>query len=153
MIIPDMLARGVLKSMDWVKHEGITGKVNPWKQLLAEEKFAFQISTSKVVYEHDIPSELTINLGQTLLSYVSPGKYLLNIKGAKNVLVKGIGDKRQITPTFSVSAFGDFQPTRLNCKGNTRRCFLSFLFPRNFNMTFTKNHWSKHRECWAFFFF
>ena len=75
------------------------------------------------------------------------------LESAKNVLVKGIGEKRQITPTFLVSAFGDFQPTRLNCKGNTRRCFLSFLFPRNFNMTFTKNHWSKHRECWAFFFY
>ena len=41
MILTDMLARGVLKSMDWVKRKGTTGKVNPLKQILAEEKFSF----------------------------------------------------------------------------------------------------------------
>ena len=38
---------------------------------------------SKVVYEHDIPSELIINLDQTSLSYISPGKYTINIKVAE----------------------------------------------------------------------
>ena len=53
-----MWARGILKSMDWVKRKGTTGKVEPSKQLLAEEQFTFQMSISKVVYEHDITSEL-----------------------------------------------------------------------------------------------
>ena len=58
-----MWARGVLKSMDWVKRKGTTGKVEPSKQLLAEEKFSFQMSISKVVYEHHIQLELIINFG------------------------------------------------------------------------------------------
>ena len=46
------------------------------------------MSNSKVVYEHGIPSELTINLNQATLSYISPGKYTFKIKGFKNVPVK-----------------------------------------------------------------
>ena len=91
-------ARGVLKNVNWVKRKGTRGKVEPSKQLLAEEKLTFQKNISKVVYKHDIPSELIINLDQTPLSYISPGKYTFNSKGAKNVLVKGIDDKRQFQP-------------------------------------------------------
>ena len=49
VILTYMWARGVLKSMNWVKRKGTTGKVEPSKQLLAEEKFTFQMSISKVV--------------------------------------------------------------------------------------------------------
>ena len=44
-----MWARVVLKSMDWVKFKGDMDKVEPWKQLLAKEKFRFQMSISEVV--------------------------------------------------------------------------------------------------------
>ena len=102
----------------------------------------FQKNISKVVYEHDIPSELIINLVQTPLSYVSPGKYTFNSKGAKNVSVKGINDKRQITATFAVSAVRNFLPMQSIYAGKTKRCLPKFDFPINFNVTFTKNHWS-----------
>ena len=69
-------------------------------------------------------------------------KYTFNIKGAKNVPVKGIDDKRQITATFAVSAVGDFLPMQLIYVGKTKRCLPKFDFPGNFNVTFTKNHWS-----------
>ena len=55
VILTDMWARGVLKSMDWVKSKGTTVNEEPLKQLLAEEKFTFQMSISKVVYEYDLP--------------------------------------------------------------------------------------------------
>ena len=61
------------------------GKVEPPKQLLAEEKLAFQISISKANY---ILSEL-------IITYISAGKCTFNIKDTKNVPVKGIDDKRQ----------------------------------------------------------
>ena len=80
------------------------GKVEPTKQLLAEEKLTFKKSISKAVYEHDIPSELIINLDQTPLSYVSLGRHTFNSKCAENLQVIGIDDKRQITATFEVSA-------------------------------------------------
>ena len=55
-----------------------------------------------------MPAEQIINLDQTPLSYVSPGKHTFNSKGAKNVPVKGIDYKRQIAAIFAVSAVGDF---------------------------------------------
>ena len=70
----------------------------------------FQMSISKIVYEHDIQSELTINRDQTPLSYISLGKYTLNIKGPKNVPVKVMDDKCQITATFAVTAVWNFLP-------------------------------------------
>ena len=42
------------------------------------------MSISRVIYEHDIPSEIIIKLDQTPLSYISTGKYTFNIEGAKN---------------------------------------------------------------------
>ena len=78
-------AQDVLKNMNWVKCKGTRGKVEPSKQLLADEKLTFQKNFSKVVYKHDIPLELIINLDPAPLSYVSPGKYSFKSKGAKNV--------------------------------------------------------------------
>ena len=66
VILTDMWTKDVLKSMDWVKRKGTTDK--PSKQLLVEDKFTFQMSILKVIYEHDIPSKLVINLDQTPFS-------------------------------------------------------------------------------------
>ena len=96
------------------------------------------MSVSKVVYEHDIPSELTINLDQTPLSYIPPGKYTFNIKGFKNVPVRGIDDKRQITTYLQCLQWEIFiSCIQLIYTGNTKRC----LFLHDFNVKFTKNHW------------
>ena len=65
--------RGILRSMDWVKRKATTGKVEPSTQFLAQEKFTFQKAISTYVYDHDIPTDLIINLDQTPLSCVSPG--------------------------------------------------------------------------------
>ena len=62
--------------MDWIKRKGNAGKVEPTAQFLVEEKFTFQRALSTVVYNHDIPPDPAINLDQTPLSYVSPGKYI-----------------------------------------------------------------------------
>ena len=110
----DNWARGVLKSMDWVKRKGTTEKVKPSPQFfLAEEKFASQIVISTVVYNHDIPADPVIKLDQTPLSYVCPGKYTFNSNGAKNVPIKDLDGKRLITATFAISATGEFLPMRL----------------------------------------
>ena len=135
-------ARGILRSMDWVKRKATTGKVEPFTQFLAEEKFTFQKAISTYVYDHDIPTDLIINLDQTPLSNVSPGKYTFNMKGVKHVPIKGVDDKRQITTTFAVSASGDFLPMQLIYAGETKRCLPKFTFSRSFHVTYTKNHWS-----------
>ena len=69
--LTDDWARGLLKSMDWVKQKGAIGKVEASAQYLAEEKFTFQRATSTVVYNHDIPADLVINLDQTPLTAIS----------------------------------------------------------------------------------
>ena len=135
-------SRGILRSMDWVKRKATTGKVEPSTQFLAEEKFTCQKAISTYVHDHDIPTDLIINLDQTPLSYVSPGKHTFNMKWAKHVPIKGVDNKRRITATFAVSASGDFLPMQLIYAGETKRCLPKFTFTRSFHVTYTKNYLS-----------
>ena len=92
-----------MKSKEWSKRKGTTSKIEPINQFLLEEKLTFQKRIASIIEEHYIPKELILNLDQTPLSYVFPGKYTFNPKGAKTVPIKGIDVKRQITATFIVS--------------------------------------------------
>ena len=56
------------------KRKITTGKVEPSAQLLAKEKFSFQKTIPIIVYDHDMPVDFFISLGQTPLSYLSLGK-------------------------------------------------------------------------------
>ena len=132
--------------MDWVKRKGTTGKVELSAQFLAEKKFTFQREIPTVVYKHDISVDLVINLYQTLLSCVSPGKYTFNFKGAKNVHIKGVDNKRQITATFAISATDEFLPVQLIYPSKTKRCLPNFKFHRTFQITYTENHWSNQTK-------
>ena len=98
--LTDCWAGDVLKQLKWNKRKGTTGKVHPSPKFLAKEKFTFQRTISTAILEHDIPAPLVVNLDQTPLSHVSPGKYTFSFKGAKNVPIKGVDDKRQITATL-----------------------------------------------------
>lgn len=89
--------------MNWTKLKGALGKVEPFKKFLKKEQFIFQSKTSIVILDHDIPSGFVVNLDQTFLFYVSPGKYSYSSKGLKNVPIKGLNDKRQIKSTFVVT--------------------------------------------------
>ena len=128
--------------MEWSKRKCTTGKIEPSKQFLLEEKLTFQKRIASIIEEHDIPKELILNLDQTPLSYVSPGKYTFNPKGAKTVPIKGIDDKRQITATFTVSMTGKFLPIQLVYERKTPRSRPRFDFPANFNVSFSDSPWS-----------
>ena len=140
-------ARVVIKSMNWTKRKGTTGKIEPSKQFLLEEKLTFQKKISGVIFAHDIPEELIINLDQTPLSYVSPGKCTFDVKGVKTVPIKGIDDKRQITATFPISMSGAFFLIQVVYDGKTKR-FLPF--PASFDATFAENHWSSSEKLSAY---
>ena len=137
--LTDNWDRGVLKSMDWVKGKGTTGRVELSAQFLAEEKFTFQRAILAVVYNHDIPADLVINLDLTPPSYVFPGKYTFNFKGAKKVPIIGVDAKRQVTATFAISATGEFLSIKLIYLGKTKRCLPNFQFLRTFQITYTEN--------------
>ena len=137
-------ARHLLKSMEWVKRRGTTGKVEPSEKFLQEEKFSYQREISRIILNHDIPLDLVLNLDQTPLSY---GKYTFCLKGTTTVSIKGVDDKRQITATFTVSASGVFLPIQLIYQGKTKRCLPKFKFPKEFYVIYTKNHWSNFEKC------
>ena len=138
--LTDRWAIDVLKQLKWSKRKGITGKVDPSPQFLAEEKFTFQRTITTAFLEHDTPAPLLVNLDQTPLSYVCPAKYAFSFKGAKNVPIKRVDDKRQITATFAVSLTGKFLLIQLVYKEKTKRSLAKFKFPNAFSLSYTENH-------------
>ena len=62
------LARGALKSMEWSRRKGTTGKIESSNQFLVEEKLTSQRRIASIIEEHDIPKERILNLDQTPLS-------------------------------------------------------------------------------------
>ena len=100
----------------------------------------YQKKISTAVHENDIPESLIVNIDQTPLSYVSPGKYTFDLKGSKTVPVKGIDDKRQITATFAISLSGEFLPLQVIYEGKTKRCLPKYQFRKEFDVTFSENH-------------
>ena len=71
-------ARNVSRSINWTKRKGTTGKVEPFRKFLEEEKFTFQRKISNVILDHDVPPALVLNLDQIPLSYIS---HLFLLKG------------------------------------------------------------------------
>ena len=71
-------------------------------------------------------------------------------QGAKSVPLVGKGKSKQITGTFAISQTGDFLPIQLIYEGKTRRCLPSTDFPKEFNITLTKNHWSNEEKAIEF---
>ena len=126
--------------MNWNKRNGTTGKVKPSARFLVEEKFTFQRTISAAVSCHDIPDLLVLNIDQTPLAYVSPGKYTFSSKGVKSVPIKGVDDKQQIIAIFAVRSTGSFLPIQLVYTGKTRRCLPRYDFPASFSVSFTKTH-------------
>ena len=102
----DNWARGVLKSMDWVKRKGITGKVKTLCPILiAEEKLTFQRAISTVVYNHDITALSSTLIRHLFDTYPLESRHS-TLKVLKTFPYKGVDDKRQITATFVISATG-----------------------------------------------
>ena len=79
--LADDWARHLLKSMEWVKRKRTTRKVEPPEKFLPEEIFS---------YQRDLPLDLVLNLDQTPLSYVSPGKYTFCLKLVSAIFLKFI---------------------------------------------------------------
>jgi len=63
-------------------------------------------------------------------------------EGQKRVQITGIDDKRQITAVFAATKTGSFLPIQVIYKGKTKRCLPSVDFPKDWLISFTKNHWA-----------
>ena len=88
-----------------------------------------------------------LNLSQTPLSYVSPGKYKFDLKGSTTVRIKGVENKRQITTTFTVYASGSFLHILLmhNCKSTSN--LPRYDIPNCSDVTIVPNHWFNIDKC------
>ena len=66
-------------------------------------------------------------------------------KGAKKVVVEGLGDKRQVTATFAGTLAGDFLPIQILYQGKTERVHPHYKFPEGFDIWHTHNHWASQQ--------
>ena len=146
LVLTNKWSRGVLEKLTWSKLKGTTRKVDSFPQFLVEENFPFQRNISALVSEHDIAPSLIININQTRLSFVNAEKYTFSFKGAKNIPIKGVDDKRQIAVTFAVSCTEEFLPVQLIYSGKTERSLLKYCFLPSFSVTFTENHLSNKEK-------
>ena len=141
LVLTDKWVRGVLEKNTWSKCKGTTGKVDPSHQFLAKEMFAFQRNISGLVSGQDIPPSLIINIDQTPLLNVNTRKYIFSFKGAKNIPIKGVDDKHQITATFGVSYTREILSIQGNRTKSAQVFFSSFFFGN-----FHRKSLVKHRE-------
>ena len=73
------------------------------------------------------------------------------VKEAKNIPIKEVDDKRQITATFAVSLTGIFLLNQLVYKEKTKPSLPKFKFPNTLSLSYTENHsWNTEKSI-AFF--
>ena len=125
-------ALSFLKSINLTKRKGLTGKLESFQKFLDEKKFCFQRKISGVILDHDILSELVLNLDQTPLLYFSRGKYTFSWKGSKNVPIKGIDDKGKLRKLFWLLLKIPFFLHSLYIKVNQKDVYPSFHFHLTF---------------------
>ena len=135
-------ARGVLKSLDWVKRRYTTAKTEMKPALYEELTSSQKRKIANVIFEHKIQKEIILNFDQIALGFTAPNKSTFTGKGAHSVPIANVDDKRQITATFCVNTVGDFLPVQLIYGGVTDKCHLKVKFPELFHITHSQNHWS-----------
>ena len=96
--------------------------------------------------EFNIPPELILNADQTPSSYISVGRSTMAQRRSKDVAVKGLGDKRNITVTFVVTLSGEFLPMQIIYGGKTKASLPRFQFPKGFSLSQNPKHWSNEQE-------
>ena len=118
--------------MEWVEKKSITTrKVEPSEKKLQEEKFCYQHEISQFALDHDIHLDLVLNLDQTPLSYVSPGKYTFCLKVSTIISTKVVDGNSQITATqsqllvfsYQFNCYNKVKPKDLYRNKNSQRTF------------------------------
>ena len=135
-------ARGILKSMNWVKRRGTTAKQTMNPALYDELAFTWKKKIVEKVFEHKIHNDLILNFDQTPLGFTCPAKTTFTEKNAETAPIGNLGDKRQITGTFVVNLSGEFLPIQLIYTGKTDLCHAKGEFPKGFDITHSPNHWA-----------
>ena len=96
-------AKSLFRRMSFVLHQKTTAKVLIPEGALKEVEFKFHHQTVNYVEKYQIPPSLIIKFDQTPSKYAQISSNTMEKKGAKNVPISGIDDKRSITATFSIT--------------------------------------------------
>ena len=99
----------------------------------------------------NVPEALVVNFDQTGLQILPTRGVTRCLKGAKEVPIVGLDDKRQITAVLAAATDGSFLPIQLIFHGKTSR-YLPSQTERNeyeqirWHFTMTENHWSNYES-------
>ena len=134
-------AKSVLDRMNYVKRKASTSaKIDPSHFDELKEQYLLDI---KVVVEMmKVPNEFVFNWDHTGINIVPGSQWTMEPKGPKRVELAGLNDKRQITAVFCASLAGEFLPVQLIYTGKTTACLPRFVFPDDWDVTYTPNHWN-----------
>jgi hypothetical protein len=138
-------ANKYLARMGWSKRRATTSKgKDPADFPELKERMLSQLK--KATEEHQVPKKLIVNWDQTAIHYIPVGNYTMEERGASNVPVSGMDDKREFTAVLAGAADGTFLPPQLIFDGLTDRCHPKLrpgvCWPESWDVTHNKKHWS-----------
>ena len=137
----------IYKRMGYKARAGTTSRPPVPFGLFSESRFEYLSNILETVEQYAIPPQLIFNADQTPCSYVSVGKMTMAKKGDKSIPMKGLTEKRNITLTFIVSFTGEFLLMQIIYGGKTDRSQpRGVKFPKGFNVTQNRRHWSNEEE-------
>ena len=109
-----------------------------------EIKENFQKRIREVLKANKIKDDaMIINWDQTGSKFIPCSEWTLEVQGSKQVPIKGLDDKREMTVLMTVNAAGDVIPPQLLYAGTTQQCHGKAPFPNNWDIWHSKNHWSE----------
>ena len=134
-------AKSLLQRIGYVKRKATTSaKVEPSHFEELKEQYLLDIKAAVEIM--DIPMGLIMNWNYTGVNIVPGSQWTMEEKEAKRVECTSLDDKRQITVVVCATATGTFLPFQVIYQGKIPACLPKFVFPDNWNITFTQNHWS-----------
>ena len=99
-----------------------------------------------IVKMEDIPQEMILNWDHTAVSIVPGSSWTFEMRGKKRVEITGLDDKRQITAVVCGTLSGETLPLQLIYQGKTSACLPKVIFPADWHITCTPNHWSNEEK-------
>ena len=134
----------LMKRINLVKRKG-TQAARKVPLDFKEIKLAYLDRISSVVNMHKIPSYLVINWDQTGCKFVPTSNWTMEEKGSKQVAVKSLDDKREMTVLLSCTLSGKLLPPQLLYSGKTQQCHPKVDFPPGWDVWHSVNHWSNEQ--------
>ena len=112
IIVNDTWGQSLLRRMGFTRRTATTGKLEITDS--AKKEMAFQyhykIVTFRDEIEYNIPDSLILNSDQTPSKYVTVARTTMAPKNVKHVAIAGLGDRRAITLTLTISLYGKMLP-------------------------------------------